>query len=150
MILARNVDLMPAPPSGQVIRLRQGRSPSQGYVQIFSHNKWGWVCDSGSWTMEEADLVCKQLGFPRGVKKTTQGLVHGPVEQGDRATESVDCKGGERELEECPHMDRDEGERECKLEQDIVSVSCQYDSLATCGPKEVRNKKKKSELYILN
>ena len=76
------------------------------------------------------------------VKKTTQGLVHGPVEQGDRATESVDCKGGERELEECPHMDRDEGERECKLEQDIVSVSCQYDSLATCGPKEVRIKKK--------
>ena len=98
VILARNVDLMPAPPSGQLIRLRQGRSPSQGYVQIYSNNKWGWVCDSGSWTMEEADLVCKQLGFSRGVKKTTQGLVHGPVEQEDRATERVDCEGGEGRL----------------------------------------------------
>ena len=137
VILARNVDLMPAPPSGQLIRLRQGRSPSHGYVQIYSNNKWGWVCDSGAWTMEEADLVCKQLGFSRGVKKTTQGLVHGPVEQEDRATERVDCGGGESELEECPHRDKDEGEVECKLEQDIVSVSCQYDSLATCRAKEM-------------
>ena len=128
---------MPAPPSGQLIRLRQGRSPSQGYVQIYSNNKWGWVCDSGSWSMEEADLVCKQLGFSRGVKKATQGLVHGPVEQEDRATERVDCEGGESELEECPHKDKDEGELECKLEQDIVSVSCQYDSLAGCSAKEM-------------
>ena len=30
------------------------------------------VCDAGTWTVEEADLVCRQLGFSRGVKKTTQ------------------------------------------------------------------------------
>ena len=43
IILARNVDLMAAPPSGQLVRLRQGKSPSEGYVQMFSNNEWGWV-----------------------------------------------------------------------------------------------------------
>ena len=43
IILARNVDLMEAPPSGQLVRLRQGKSPSEGYVQMFSNNEWGWV-----------------------------------------------------------------------------------------------------------
>ena len=103
VILARSIDVIPAPPSGQIIRLRQGKSPSEGYVEIFSNNKWGYVCDRGSWTMKEADIVCKQLGFSRGVKKTTQGLVHGPVDQDSRATEDVDCSGDEEFLEDCQH-----------------------------------------------
>ena len=41
--------------------------------------RWGYVCDAGTWGVEEADVVCKQLGFSRGVQKTTQGLVHGKV-----------------------------------------------------------------------
>ena len=103
VILARNIDVIPSPPSGQIIRLRQGKSPSEGYVEIFSNNVWGYVCDRGSWTMKEADIVCKQLGFSRGVKKTTQGLVHGPVDQDRRATEDVNCSGDEEFLEDCQH-----------------------------------------------
>ena len=103
IILARNTDVLPAPPSGQNIRLRHGKSPAEGYVEIYSDNNWGYVCDSGAWTMTEADVVCKELGFHRGVKKTTQGLVHGPVDQDHRATEDVDCKGDEEHLEDCPH-----------------------------------------------
>jgi hypothetical protein len=30
---ARNAGILPAPPSGQIIRLRQGKSPSEGYLQ---------------------------------------------------------------------------------------------------------------------
>ena len=41
--------------------------------------RWGYVCDAGTWGVEEAEVVCKQLGFSRGVQKTTQGLVHGKV-----------------------------------------------------------------------
>ena len=112
------------------------------------------VCDAGTWTVEEADLVCRQLGFSRGVKKTTQvrardtqtfaadhtprvlqGLVHGPVSQSARATEVVECGGGEAELEQCRHAHRGEGGVECKLDQDIVAVSCVYDSLAACKPR---------------
>ena len=35
------------------------------------------------------------------------------------------------------HFNQDEGDRECKLSEDIVSVSCKYDSLATCSKREM-------------
>ena len=73
--LARSQKIIPAPPSGQIVRLRHGKSPSEGYLEIFSFDKWGYVCDSGSWTMEEANVVCRQLGLTRGVKKQLRGSI---------------------------------------------------------------------------
>ena len=32
---------LPAPPSGQQVRLRHGQSPSEGYLQFFTENKAG-------------------------------------------------------------------------------------------------------------
>ena len=57
------------------------------------------------------------------------------MSQSARATEVVECGGGEAELEQCRHAHRGEGELECKLDQDIVAVSCVYDSLAACKPR---------------
>ena len=77
------------------------KTPFLGYLEMFYSNQWGFVCDAGSWTMEEANLVCKQLGFSRGVRSTTQGLVHGPVDESRKITEKVDCQGTEDSLEKC-------------------------------------------------
>ena len=60
----------PSPPSGQRVRLRGG-STYKGYLEIFHSDQWGLVCDD-DWNREEADIVCKQLGFTRGVATTTQ------------------------------------------------------------------------------
>ena len=60
----------PSPPSGQRVRLRYG-GPYSGYLELFHSGEWGLVCDD-DWTREEADIVCKQLGFNRGVASTTQ------------------------------------------------------------------------------
>ena len=51
--------------------------------------------------MEEAKLVCKELGFPRGVRSTTQGLVHGNVNENRKITENVECDGDENSLKKC-------------------------------------------------
>ena len=64
----------PAPPSGQKVRLRGGVQPYSGYLEVSYSDEWGFVCDSGSWTMAEANIVCKQLGFGRGIRSTTQGM----------------------------------------------------------------------------
>jgi hypothetical protein len=123
------VSVLPAPPSGQAVRLRQGKAPSEGYLQLFLDNRWGFACDSGSWGAAEAAVVCRQLGFSRGLLRTTQGLVHGKVEEGSKATESIRCAGTEDRLEDCA-LEREGGN--CRLEQDIVSISCQPDSWASC------------------
>ena len=73
---------------------------SSGYLEIFYHNEWGFVCDD-EWKLEEAILVCKQLGFARGVRSTTQGLVHGPVDESRKITERIDCQGSEDALQKC-------------------------------------------------
>ncbi len=62
----------PSPPSGQRIRLREGRAAYSGYLELFHLDEWGYVCDADTWTMAEADLVCRQLGFVRGARSTTQ------------------------------------------------------------------------------
>ena len=77
-------------------------------------------------------MVCRQIGFTRGVLKTTQGLVHGKVEAGRKATERIDCSGDEARLEDCVLEER-EGPRSCKLEEDIISVSCVPDPWAACN-----------------
>ena len=57
------------------------------------------------------------------------------MDQNNRATEMVECNGDETELEQCSHTHKDEGRTECKLSENIVSVSCVYDSLASCTGK---------------
>ena len=131
--------VFPSPPSGQRVRLRSGGAPHKGYLEMFHSDRWGLVCDGGSWTVEEADVVCRQLGFRRGVRRTTQGLVHGPVSAGRKLTERVACTGRETGLEKCAveYSRGGSGGSGCKLDENVVSVTCVHDSLAVCEPGEV-------------
>ena len=58
-------------------------------------------------------------------------IVNVKVEEGLRATERVACSGSESVLDECVIEGMGEG-GSCKLEEDIVSISCVPDSWATC------------------
>ena len=45
------------------VRLVGGMNKTEGRVEICFYGSWGNVCDN-LWTVREAKLVCKQLGFP--------------------------------------------------------------------------------------
>lgn len=50
----------------QLARLRGGQSYNEGYLELRGLNEWGMVCDRPSeWTIMEANIVCKQLGYER-------------------------------------------------------------------------------------
>lgn len=63
--VAVRIDLKPN--STQSIRLRGGPKNSEGFLQVQEKPfQWGVVCDTpNSWTIDKADIVCKQLGFKR-------------------------------------------------------------------------------------
>ncbi|KAF0290259.1 hypothetical protein FJT64_011467 [Amphibalanus amphitrite] len=55
-----------APPSGQRLRVRGGRSLSQGHVQMYHEGQWNHVCED-EFTRHMADTVCWDMGFKRYV-----------------------------------------------------------------------------------
>ncbi len=45
------------------MRLIEGDFPSQGRVEVYCNEEWGTVCDEGGFGEDEADTVCRQLGY---------------------------------------------------------------------------------------
>ena len=71
---------------------------------MFSHEVWGRVINSPSyWRKKEADIVCRQLGFPEAITAvgySAFGEGSGPV-----LMSSVRCRGTEKTLQRCSYQD---------------------------------------------
>ncbi|KFW93485.1 Scavenger receptor cysteine-rich type 1 protein M130, partial [Phalacrocorax carbo] len=82
------------------LRLSNGTGPCSGRVEVKHEEQWGTVCD-GDWTIEDAEVVCKQLRCGSAV----QALNRAPFGEGSGPTwlYRVDCHGDESTLWNCSH-----------------------------------------------
>jgi len=85
-----------------------GRTASEG--NVFARNPvtgvYGPVCDD-YWTLESANVVCKQLGFPAGALSNRCCSSFGSV-PADFSYDNVKCTGNETSLDSCPHLNTDD------------------------------------------
>ena len=105
------------PGEGQV-RLVGGSGPYEGRVEVFHNGVWGTVCDS-DWDLQDAMVVCRQLGYGRAVSvvvRATFGRGSGPIWYDD-----VQCSGHEANLAQCGH--RGLGIHDCHHSKD-AGVIC--------------------------
>ena len=108
------------------IRLTRGARAGEGLVEIFYNNQWGTICNSG-WGMEEASVVCHQLGY-NGKAEVAPNSIFGV---GSPSTpiwlSNVVCGGYEDYITDCAHDDWQVNT--CRHNQD-VGVICSGEDIS--------------------
>lgn len=72
----------------------------EGRVEISLGGDWGTVCDD-SWGIEDAHVVCRQLGFGPALSAVTAASFG--QGSGSILMDNVQCSGDEATIAECPH-----------------------------------------------
>ncbi|XP_020289719.1 uncharacterized protein LOC109857630 isoform X2 [Pseudomyrmex gracilis] len=123
------------PISGQAIRLRGGSGPNEGYVEVQGAMPgWGVVCDfRNSWTLKEAYVVCRQLGYVRGAEMAWQGRNNRNEAPSWIAANSVTCVGNETRFQSCKFTHN----QECRVDRDAIGVRCVPNRVAHCRKDEI-------------
>ncbi|KAL8584040.1 hypothetical protein ACOMHN_022380 [Nucella lapillus] len=84
------------------LRLVDGATDAQGRVEVFAQNEWGTVCDD-NWGAEEAEVVCRQLGFTDIAASKFHALAHFGSGSGYIFLDNVHCTSMEDRLLDCSH-----------------------------------------------
>ena len=99
------------------VRLVNGGA-NYGRVEVYHNGQWGTVCDD-SWDMNDANVVCRELGFP-SASSAPHSARYG---QGSDLIwmDNVNCHGGEASILNCVHAGW--GIENCGHDED-ASVIC--------------------------
>uniref|UniRef100_A0A4W3GAN6 SRCR domain-containing protein n=1 Tax=Callorhinchus milii TaxID=7868 RepID=A0A4W3GAN6_CALMI len=99
------------------LRLVNGQHSCEGRVEVFYNGTWGTVC-SDSMGLEDAEVICKQLGCGHALKVDIDGQIDkasGPIWMDD-----VECNSQESFLWQCSSTPW--GEHDCEHSDDVRVV----------------------------
>ena len=109
------------------VRLSGSNIRGRGRVEIHVHEfGWSTVCDD-SWDIHDGDVVCRQLGFPRGAKEVRFAAYYGEG-SGRILLDEVNCKSVESNLLDCVHSGINR--HDCSHEED-AGVDCNGQYIST-------------------
>ena len=101
------------------VRLRGG-TPTAGRVEVFYDGQWGTVCYDDAWDINDANVVCRQLGFSQLASQARGSAYYGQG-SGPIWIDDVACSGNESHIYDCRH--RGWGNNDCTHRRD-ASVQC--------------------------
>ncbi|KAJ8032574.1 Macrophage receptor MARCO [Holothuria leucospilota] len=103
----------------QGIRLTDATNSLSGRVKILYDNQWGFVCGDDQWDLNDARVVCRQLGYD----KATQIYTFSPRRVPKIVWMSnVQCRGNETSISSCRHERFRQGS--CSIGK-YAGVACQ-------------------------
>ncbi|KAG7281941.1 hypothetical protein CRUP_002999 [Coryphaenoides rupestris] len=94
------------------VRLINGFSNNlcSGRVEVYHNSQWGTICDD-SWDLNDAQVVCRQLGCGNATATAYFGLGTGPI-----WLDEVRCVGNESSITDCTHQEF--GSHDCNHSED--------------------------------
>uniref|UniRef100_A0AAV2LL17 Uncharacterized protein n=1 Tax=Knipowitschia caucasica TaxID=637954 RepID=A0AAV2LL17_KNICA len=101
------------------VRLVNSADRCSGRVELFHNGEWGTVCDD-EWDMDNADVLCRQLGCGRA-RATPHNAAFGEG-TGPIWLDDVNCFGSEPSITDCRHNGF--GNHNCGHHED-ASVVCE-------------------------
>ena len=114
------------------VRLVGGDSESEGDVEYCRNNEWRYVCDD-NWDKKDADVACRQAGYPRGAYRARAGSYYVSLVNVELWLSELACNGNESSLAECDRPG-DWGEHHCSPEHEKAGAVCRADAFPTGAP----------------
>ena len=104
-----------------------GNNSCSGRVEIWCNRAWGTVCDD-SWDMNDASVVCRQLGCGSALE-ATGGAAFGQG-NGTIWLDEVKCTGSESFLFDCPSS---LAQSDCDHKEDASVICSGKCPIERCG-----------------
>jgi len=103
------------------IRLRGGKKPCEGRVEVLRDGVWGTVCDR-DWNILDGDVACRQLGL--GLAAETLNRAYFGEGKFRVHLGGLLCKGDEKRLEECPQAPPESLGCDHSMDAAVVCQAC--------------------------
>ena len=83
------------------IRLKGSSQPNAGRIEILYAGVWGAI-SSHNWDVNDATVVCRQLGYQAGAEAALKNRIFGPF-IGPVWLTNLQCTGNETNIMGCAH-----------------------------------------------